>query len=175
MSESGYLHWSNDPFEKMVIFPLDPLTRMRPSRRGKQEKKKGGDRCHYIGSNGKGNAPAMAAGLQVPAAMVEVEGERESRGCPTMTTMTSSYGLDGGGSAGGRPGQVINERQLMAEVLAGQDSLASNDNDDNNNMNFIGVIKEGGFFTDVSALNEGLLHARGNHNDNKAEEGLAQR
>jgi hypothetical protein len=26
MSESGYLHWSNDPFEKIVIFPPDPLT-----------------------------------------------------------------------------------------------------------------------------------------------------
>jgi hypothetical protein len=25
MSESGYLHWSYDPFEKMVIIPLDPL------------------------------------------------------------------------------------------------------------------------------------------------------
>jgi hypothetical protein len=25
MSGSGYLHWSNDPFEKMVIFPPDPL------------------------------------------------------------------------------------------------------------------------------------------------------
>ncbi len=26
MSGSGYLHWSNDPFEKMVIFPPDPLS-----------------------------------------------------------------------------------------------------------------------------------------------------
>jgi hypothetical protein len=25
MSGSGYLHWSNDPFEKIVIFPPDPL------------------------------------------------------------------------------------------------------------------------------------------------------
>jgi hypothetical protein len=41
-------------------------------------------------------------------------------------------------------------------------------------MNFIGVIKEGGFFVDVSSLNEGLLHPRGNDNNNKAEEGPAQ-
>ncbi len=26
MSGSGYLHWSYDPFEKMVIFPPNPLT-----------------------------------------------------------------------------------------------------------------------------------------------------
>jgi hypothetical protein len=25
MSGSGYLHWSYDPFKKMVIFPPDPL------------------------------------------------------------------------------------------------------------------------------------------------------
>jgi hypothetical protein len=35
MSESGYLLWSYDPFEKMAIFPPDPLPRLRngPCRR----------------------------------------------------------------------------------------------------------------------------------------------
>jgi hypothetical protein len=30
MSGSGYLHWSNDPFEKMVIFPPGPLAAELP-------------------------------------------------------------------------------------------------------------------------------------------------
>ncbi len=34
MSGSGYLHWSNDPFEKMVIFPPDPLPLQRGCREG---------------------------------------------------------------------------------------------------------------------------------------------
>jgi hypothetical protein len=58
---------------------------------------------------------------------LEVEGERESRGCPMMTMMMSSNGSDRGSGGGGCVGEVIKERQLTVEALAGRDSLASND------------------------------------------------